>query len=284
MRRYSRMPRIYSPRSYQNPFFGRRRKKIRRFSLKTKLLALAALLIAGALIWVLFFNAYFTINNVIVKGAELIDEHKIYSIIDAQLQKKRLFFLNQRNIFALSKRQVKNEIFQNFNVADLRVNKDLPRTLTVSFTEKTPAAVWSENDRYYYIDVDFTVLAEVESLALNAQQFIVLKNEIDQPLIRLSGLTKKVSLNKTYLLFCLALTQETKAGETAIDGIFLINEQEKTIRMHITDGPQVYFNVENDLKKQLEKLNILRTEKFSPNDLKKLNYIDLRFGDKIYYK
>jgi hypothetical protein len=283
--RHSRTPRIYSPRSYQNPFFGRRRKKIRRFSLKTKLIAIAALILAGALAWALFFNAYFSIDNVIVKGAELIDEHKIYSIIDKQLQNKRLFVFAQKNIFAFSKRQVKNEFLKNFNVADLRVNKDLPRTLTVSFAEKTPSAVWSENDQYYYIDADFTVLAEVEALSLDAQQFIVLKNENSaQPLIRLSGLTKKVSLDKTYLFFCLNLAKKTGEQGIATDSVFLINEQEKTIRIHLTDGPQVYFNVENDLNAQFEKLTVLLTEKFNPNDLKKLDYIDLRFGDKIYYK
>ena len=281
---HSRTPRIYSSRTYQNPFFGRRRKKIRRFSLKTKLLALAALILSGTLAWALFFNVYFTIDDVIVQGAELIDEHKIYNIIEKQLQKKRLFIFKQNNFFVFSKRQVKNEILKNFNVADLRVNKDLPRALTVSFAEKTPAAVWSENDHYYYIDADLTVLAEVESLSLNTRQFIVLKNETTQPLIRLSGLVKKVSLDKTYVFFCLNLAQKAVAGGVSIDSVFLVNEPEKTIRLHITDGPQAYFNVENDLNSQFEKLNILLTEKFNPNDLKKLDYIDLRFGDKIYYK
>lgn len=283
-RNYSRVPRIYSPRSYQNPFFGRRRKKIRRISLTKKLLALAVIAAIGGFVWALFFNAYFFVDNVIVNGAQRIDEYRIYNIIDQQLQKKRLLFFPQQNIFIFSKRKLKKEILYNFSVNDLRVNKNLPRTLTVSFSEKIPAAIWSEQNRYYYIDADMTVLAEVEGLQVNAAEFIALKNETDQPLIRQSGLSKKVSLAKNYLLFCLALTQKSKEQGIAIANTFDINEPEKTLRLRITDGPAVYFNAESDWENQFEKLTVLLSEKLNPNDLKKLEYIDLRFGDKVYYK
>jgi len=235
-------------------------------------------------VWLFLFNAYFAVDNVVVKGAERIDDYRVYNIIDAQLDKNRWFFFSQKNIFALSKRQLKKEILKHFSVDDLRVNKDLPRTLTVSFAEKTPAAVWLEQERYYYIDGNLNVLAEVEGLQVNAADFTILKNETDRPLIRPSGVGKRVSLGAEYLIASLALAHKAGASGLTIDNIFDINEPEKTLRLHIVAGPAVYFNIENDLDKQFDKLTALMAEMLNPNDLKNTGYIDLRFGDKVYYK
>ena len=276
------MPRVYSARSYQNPFFNRRRKKIRRISLKIKfLIALVIALIAG-LTWALFFNAYFLIGHVNIEGAKLIDQNKIYHIIDQQLQASGFF--NQQNIFIFSKSRAKKEILNNFNVKDLRINKNLPDTLVISFTEKTPVAVWLENENYYYIDSDCNVLSQVDSLSVDATRFIILENELNDSLISQSGEGRQVSLATEYVLFGLQASKWAAQEGIGINNIFKINQLEKTMRMQIDAGPHVYFNIDNDEQTQLNKLKILLAEKLNENELSKLNYIDLRFGDKIFLK
>ena len=285
MRRYTRAPKIYSSRKYQNPFFHRRRKKVRRISIKTKLLAAAIIVAVAGVTWMLFFNAYFLIDNVVINGSQRIDEHKIYNIIDKQLQKKRLFVFNQQNIFIFSKSQTRKEILINFSVDDLKINKDFPRLLTISFSEKTPAAVWLENEIYYYVDFDFNVLSQVDGLEIDAGSFIILQNENNsQSLIRQNGLGRKVSLEKDYLLFCLELAKTVAGQGLDINNIFKLDEEEKTIQMQPVNGPKIYFNVENDYDEQIKKLKALLSEKINQKEFGELEYIDLRFGDKIYYK
>jgi len=52
-----------------------------------------------------------------------------------------------------------------------------------------------------------------------------------------------------------------------------------------SEGWIAYFNLSSDIGLQITKLNLLLQNKFpKPEDRKKLNYIDLRFENKVYYK
>jgi hypothetical protein len=48
-------------------------------------------------------------------------------------------------------------------------------------------------------------------------------------------------------------------------------------------GPKVYFNIKNDLDKQVKKLAVIKCEK-PEAEFKVLEYIDLRYGDRVYFK
>ena len=49
------------------------------------------------------------------------------------------------------------------------------------------------------------------------------------------------------------------------------------------NGPMIYFNLQEDIEKQVTKLLVLMNEKLK-NNLGEKEYIDLRYGDKVYYK
>ena len=88
-----------------------------------------------------------------------------------------------------------------------------------------------------------------------------------------------------YLKACLNLTK--KAGESGleIDRICEVNKQESSVNLNIiNNGPEIFFNIEEDLGAQFKKLEVLISEKLKGDRLKKLEYIDLRFGEKVYYK
>ena len=282
-RRYSSI-KFYSPRKYRaNPLFQKRRKKIRRVSLKTKLLLLLAALLAGGIIWLLFFNGYFSIDNVIINGSQRIATGKIYDIIDGQLQQKRLFFFPERNIFVFSKRQAKNEILKNFFVTNLKIKKKLPRTITINFSENDSAAVWAEEGGYYYIDNNLIILSPVENLTLTGN-LLILKNIPQESGIKSEGLTKKITVGEEYFRACLSLTNKLQNILT-IDSVCEVNKPEGEVRFNVSaNGPKIHFSAEEDLEKQLKKLEVLLADKVPKDKLAKLEYIDLRFGDKVYYK
>ncbi|PIR92002.1 hypothetical protein COU01_04065 [Candidatus Falkowbacteria bacterium CG10_big_fil_rev_8_21_14_0_10_44_15] len=283
-RRYSTI-RIYSPRKYVNPFFQRRRSRVRRLSLKIKLIILGCGCLIVAVGWALLFNRYFMVDNVIVNGSQKIAEDKIYDIIAKRLSARRLFIFSQQNIFAFSKRQAKREILNNFFVADLTINKKLPRTITVSFNESAPVAVWAEGERYYYIDSNMIILSPVESLELSADNLIILKNALAESQIKTEDTTKKVAVGERYLNICLNLRQKLVEKQIAIDNICEVNKAEVKVQIKVSaGGPKIYFSADDTLDKQFAKLTVLLAGKISPDALSKLEYIDLRFGDKVYYK
>jgi len=275
---------FYSRKKYNNPFFNRRRRKVSYFSLKTKLIMIISGFLALLLGWSLLFNNYFIIDNVVIKGAQNIKEYKIYDIIQKQTNKKRLFFFDQYNIFSFNKQQAKNEILRQYFVDDLKINKNLPHTLMISFQEKTPAAVWLEGETYYYIDQHFNIINKIDSLEIDTERFIVLKSESGGEKIKTVDLIKKVGIGESYLAAALALAGEFKNIEQKIDNIFIIDDREATLTTNFINGPKIYFTPENDLGEQFKNLTTLLNEKLTGEQINKISYIDLRFGDKLYYK
>jgi hypothetical protein len=234
--------------------------------------------LAGGIFWSLFLNSYFFIDNVIINGSQNIAEGKIYEIIEGRLQAKRLFFLPQKNIFIFSKRQAKKEILKNFFVADLKIKKQLPRTLKISFNENTPVAVWAEGDAYYYIDNNLVVLSPVENLELTGN-LLILKNISSELEIKQEGLTKKVTVGEKYPLTCLDLVNKFKNANIDVNSICEINKLDGEVRFNFTTGATILrFNVDENLEQQFMRLKTL-LGKEHPTE-----YIDLRFGDKVYYK
>jgi len=283
-RRYHNI-RSYSPRKYSNPFFSKRRAKVRRISWKVKILIFLIILAAVFLGWLLFFNRYFEIENVIVEGGEKIEDYKIYNIIGDQTEKNRFFFFNQSNIFSFSKRQAKKEILSHYFVDDLKIDRKLPRTIKIIFSERQPAAVWCEGDNYYYIDDKLNILLQIDSLNISMDNYVILKNAEQKIKIEKEGSEKKVAIGEEYLKACMDLASEASSNKIEIDGICKINKKESTVSLNIiNNGPEIFFNIEEDLGLQFKKLKVLISEKLKGERLQKLEYIDLRFGEKIYYK
>jgi len=283
-KRYYKM-RSYSPRKYSNPFFRRKRVKIRRVSLKIKILVVLIILVLGFLGWLLFFNKYFEVENVIVEGGQKIEDYQIYNIIGNQTEKNRLFFFNQSNIFIFSKRQAKKEILKNYFVNDLKIKREFPRTIKILFTERQPVAVWREKEDYYYIDDSLNILLKIDSLDVSTAEYIILKNSLNESQIKTDKLTKKVAVGEEYLKACLNLAKEFEANGLEIDRICEVNKQEASVNLNIiNNGPKIFFNVEEDLGAQFKKLEVLISEKLKGDKLNNLEYIDLRFGEKVYYK
>jgi len=276
--------RVYSQKKYGNPFF-RKRRKVRRISLRVKLIIFLVILMIVGIGWLLFFHSFFTINNIEISGGQRIEEKKIREVIQKQLLETRLMFFNQSNIFTFNKEEARQEIIKRYNVEDLRINKRLPKTIAVSFVEKTIAGIWFEKDKYYYIDDGGYILYEIETLEAEAKDFAVFKNKGEETKIKQDEIFKKVVMRDDFLDFLLILAKKVK--EKAVfnqNYIFTINETESTIEINIIEGPTIYFNIEENLDKQSRKLEILLSEKLKGEEFKKIEYIDLRFGDKIYYK
>lgn len=294
----ARAPRVYSSRKYShNPLFRARRRRevfarLRGYSWRGKLVAGSILAILATIVWAFLYNPYFTVNEVVIKGAGYVDEGRLYDAVNEQLDERRWLILRQDNIFALSKRQLLARIAAEVMVHDLQLNKDLPGSVTISFVEAEPVAVWSENGNHYYIDADLRVLAPVsEGVATNAPYLHLNAAAAETHVVWTNGV-RVVDVVPVYLAAAQAVRERYGRREAQAEGekgrgiatAFTITAQETTLTMQYDGGPAVYFNVDGDIDAQIAKLDVLLAEKFNPDELATLRYIDLRFGEKIYYQ
>ncbi|MFA4833557.1 MAG: FtsQ-type POTRA domain-containing protein [Patescibacteria group bacterium] len=297
---YKRRKKIdYYDKNLANPFFHRRRKKRISFSTswsgKRKLMALLILVLAGGLVWLIFSQTIFSINNITVRGAIRIPTGEIENLAWQQTREKRFLFFPQKNIFTFSKEGVKGKLEQSYSFEKLTINKNLPHTLVIDIQEKSYAFIWCEGEKYYYADIDGYMINEVSPLEIKQKKYPIIQNQGDGKIINDSaGGLGRIDINENHINYIINLSDRFLAGKNGageaggsfqdlIIEKFIIDKDANTVKMALAEGPTVYFNTNEDQEKQIKKLLTIKEETLK-DDFKNKSYIDLRYGDRVYYR
>lgn len=274
----------YSSKRYTNPFFTQKKKK-RRWTgnkpatLKTKLLSAATLLIGLSLAWALFYSPYFEIDNVIISGGGRINPGEVEKLTWQQINDNFLVILPQRNIFLFNKKRLIRSMSLKYAFNELTIQKKFPQTLRINYQEKVYALIWQEGDTYYYTDSNGAVINEANLLEVEHRDYPIVENRTNQMIYN-----EKIVINQATINFILDLFNAFKTSETDFKVVrFVIDNDQNTLRAILEAGPEVLFNTRSGIEKQLEKLIIIKNEKLMDDFINK-SYIDVRYGESVYYR
>jgi len=276
-----------SQKSYSNPYFRDANNNTKSsfslsLSLKAKFIAFLIILFIITCFWFLFYSKFFLIHDLSInlnKGNDIggISENDIEKIVREELR-SRFIFLPGNNFFLFKNSKVYDRLNKQFAFENISVQKKFPNKLQINLKEVSYALIWKEENKYYYITTKGDIIKEVSP------------EEIKEifPLIENKGVNlipdNKIPEKDAHLQFAISLYRKFK--DTNIFNIekFVIgNQNDSTLTMKILEGPEVYFNVNNNIDSQSDKLLLLKNQKLK-DDLYKKTYIDLRFGDMIYYR
>lgn len=274
----------YKRKKYKNPFFQvkNRKPKISYISLRLKLIIIGVIALIAAIVWLCFFSAYFRIKSIIINGSERISSKELEDLVWAQSDKKKFLAIPQKNIFVFNADSLYSDLNEKYGFEQLAVSKKLPDKIIISIEEKKYSAVWHEksNDKYYFIDDSGGLINETSPLELKDKTYPIIEHDggdiIENKAIK--GQTDNIK-------YILNLNNELKNVNLGMDigGRYRIDNEVNTIKLVINNGTKIYFNSKEAADKQINKLKAIVGEKIK-NDLYKKAYIDLRFGDKIYYR
>ncbi len=279
-RRLGRNPRkfIYTRKTYANPFFRHRKTrtvKTGAFSNKIKLLIFALAVIIIILGWLLFFSTLFKIQNIEVAGVGDSLTKEIENLARG-LTENRL--IGKNNLLLYDKSELTRQLNEKYYLQNLSVKKKLLHTLKITLQEKQPAAVWREDDKYYYLDNEGKVITQVDPLNVNGNLYPLIDNLTDIKIEEKTANIKQPTIEYTINLF-----NEFKDNniELKIER-FIIDKDINTIKIAVIAGPKIYFNTKEAIAPQIDKLYRIIKNKTN-DDLKNKEYIDLRFN-RAYYK
>ena len=284
----------YTPYSkkYSNPYFQKKKKKnyrtyLPKFSLRFKLLILSVIILIFISIFILFFSRLFTINNIEVTilrtpaenlPQELqINSDEIKDIARRHTSSKLIKIIPQTNLFLFSNDALTNKIKDRYSYENLTINKKPLNTLSIIVEEKEYALIWRELEKYYYSDINGRIIAEANPLEINKRQYPLIDNQGENKIIN----DQVATVNLNFILNIFAKTK-TDLKNYNIER-FIVEDNESMVKMAIEQGPEIYFSNKEDLDKQINKLTVLINEKLKDDFLGK-TYIDLRYGDRIYYR
>ena len=305
-------------------FKKKKKRAASKVNWKVRFLFFEIILLGAGLIWFFYFSSVFNIVIVDVRGTQRISQDEVVNIAFNQVEEKRLLIGSQKNIFFFDIGKLEDSLRNRYLLKEIWLKKDIPDKIIITIVEKDYSAIWQEDDRYYYISETGRIINKadledkeryplINNLGKNSASNNGAKDEVER-IDYILKLFKKFKDKKTRITnngkwfsidsfilddmeytvqmvikICNTVTLEKSKIETSKLNLDVATTTTTTMASNFETkedcekGPVVYFNLQENVDKQVAKLLVLIKEKLR-SDLDGKEYIDLRYGDKIYYK
>ena len=283
----------YYDKKYSNPYFRKKRKKkkvkVAKLPWRAKLILFEIFIVFIALVWFFCFSGVFNLDYIDINGLEKISAKEIKNIVREQTECKRFLFGSQKNLILFNTIKLSRQLNENYAFEWVLFEKKLPNQLIINLAEKKYVAIWHELGKYYYIDNEGNIIEEIDPLEIKQKNYPLIDNQRSS-----SVQGRKIIDHVDDIQYIIKLFSEFKnnaypfpvnkdeSSDFPIERFILDNEV-NTVKMALTNGPIIYFNTDKEIGEQIVKLTILIREKLK-DDFKSKSYIDLRYGDRIYYR
>ncbi len=267
----------YQKKKLKNPFY-RQEKQIKHRVGKIWLVLLI-LLSLGGISYLLLFSNFFIIKKIEISGLTRVDETEIKNLVETQTEKSRLLFFRQNNLLLFNTQDLVDLIQADYNFAEFRLTKNYPSTIKIKIGERPYAFIFKNDGELYFASADAYLITDQTVTEDDLANYFLLENKSDR--IRVSA-TKKINLAPEKLNFIFRLNEALSYQDDLILEQYSLEQELNTLIVKFRDGPIVYFNFDKDPIIQFEDLTIVKKENIRDN-FNKIKYIDLRYGDKIYY-
>jgi len=213
----------------------------------------------GAAYFILFYSE-FQIANISVAGNEKIKTQEIQNIANYNINKNI-----SRSIFLIDEKKLEKNILSQFlAIEKVSAKKQFPKTMILNITERTPLGIFCSKNCSLFDE--------------NGVAFETVDKEIDGfSVLRGDKINKNIAqaFNKIKKNF-----QEN--FQINVKETILLNSLRLDVKT--SEGWEAYFDLSSDINLQITKLNALLKGDLSQETRKNIQYIDLRFKDRAYYK
>jgi hypothetical protein len=235
------------------------------------------------------------IQNVKIEGVEFADQNQIMQIFEEETQGKYLGLISKKNFLFLPKGVIEKRIGNMLSVNSVYIRIPNVNLAEIVVAEHKPVSVWCSIENVndcYFVNKNgllFTKLPELYMDNMFSLEGGIIEQENDK--------SKKIIKNKE---------TETNLGKyfTSVDtfkkitafidllnaqqDIFIIKvvtEDHETFTLHTTAGPTILIEKNDNPVEAVNNLeSTLVQESIHDIQFANLEYIDLRFNDKVYYK
>ncbi|MFA5029507.1 MAG: hypothetical protein WC518_02000 [Patescibacteria group bacterium] len=262
----------YYRQRFINPYFNKDKKnKYQGFNTRFYL----KILVAVFLLYLIVYSDLFKIGEISISGTDMISQTEFRQMVEKEINTWRWHFWPQRNQLLLSKKRLAQKITSQYSLSKLEIKKGW-RRLQINLEEKISYLMVFNRGKFYFTDAWGNVTREIspEEAQKYWTRFPILNTDQERVDIG-SQITSEKMVN-----FILALSGKIKEMKLAISGYESRGQEE--VSLVAKAGWRAYFDIDSDVAKSVENLELVLKEKIK--DQKNLQYIDLRFGDKIYYK
>jgi cell division septal protein FtsQ len=227
------------------------------------------------------------INNIQISGNKVIETKMIEDIVKADIAGDYLWFFPKTNFLLYPKGEITKELTDKYKrIKNISLNIENLKTLDVSITERTalytycgiaPAELDSRNQKCYFMDESGYIFDEA-------------------PYFSGEVYTKFYGNTGPYFFepnFVKLISFKEALKNIGVKPVVFFVEDNGDIEIFLSSttaqlGPVIFLKADADFNQVVENLQTVLTTEPLQSDFKNkyssLLYIDLRFGNKVYYK
>ncbi len=257
-----------------------RADKIRSGSTKFfhRTLSCILLIIFIAIFYFVFYSTYFDIKNVVLIDNKKITAERVEQIYESIAEDRRWIIFSGRNIIVFNSPRLEYDLLEEIPMIEkVATEKKYPNILKIKIKEVEPAAIWMTGNKTYYINIEGLVGYEI----FNASE-----KKDDLPLIKDSSgreIEPREKVTSEDIMSFIETIADNLNERTGLgyDDFVLPSGAAEEVHLKTDQGYSVYFSLHRDALSQLNDLAMVIDSEVKG---KKVDYIDLRIENWVYYK
>jgi hypothetical protein len=262
---------------YRSSKFAEKKKKIKRIK-RIAWTIFALVLLATVSYW--SGHQSLTISQIEITPNQYIDDTELEARILEALESRHLFLFSRKNFLLIPKRQIRNVILQNYRSVAKVTLTVRPDILTVEIEEYQAVAKWC----------GFDPNEPKDCFLVNSRAEIFAPDSLQADVMRLFGSHESSEniIGQSYidpLIFEKILIFTSNLPDFEINADYVDTTDEETFTIHTKEGPYLLIERTDDPNEVLNNLKtVIESEGLNGAQFRNLEYIDLRFGNKVYYE
>ena len=272
---------LLQPKTLKTGKLARRKRTLFLFKIAGLLFFIGALFVG---IIYAFNRPELLISNVIVSGTSSLGAPELKQFVEDKIAGKYVYLIPRANVLLYPKQMLEKELLSKFKpIREVTINRGVWGTLLVSIDEREPNALWCGENRLegvipecYFLDEDGFIYMKAPVFSENVYMRFYGPLENGYPL---GQFFLEPSIYGSLGLFVISLKDE---GIPVAD--FSVRD-DHDFEVHLGSGIQVLFARNQELSTVLNNMrSVFASDEFKNTNLSTVDYIDLRFGNKVFYK
>ena len=251
------------------------------------------------------FSSNYEIKQVSVNGLVYVSSDEFLNLMNQKLDQQKILFYKTKNIFLTSGNELRRLIDSNYIFGEVRIDKVPPDSLRFDINEKNVVFRPRSNHSERLIDDRGQVVRRFINYA-SRPKILTLGEGTDAATSQKTEELVSIDPNDQFIMNILEGANEPRLGEMIMDSsqvkfiddvvsykdnqvyklklLTLPGINPEYLKLKTASGFEIYFNTKLNFETQYEALKLVIEQKITPEKLPRLDYIDLRLGENVYYK
>jgi hypothetical protein len=272
-------------------FLTSRRKRRKKFLWKTGLTILAVLVFLGGIVG-FFYISRFRIKDISIEGTYILDEEQLREEVSGILEGEFFKILPRDNIFIFPKAEISTALLQNFPVLKgVSIRRSFPQKISVFLEERKPESLWCVSS--------FPPAAGQNATSTDPSEvFCAFTDEngfIFQPAPLFSGAIFPLFYDERLMLAAIGKEMLPSAEfrklysfaeileKNGIEVAKIILKDGEEYEVYLKERWYIKLNAKNEADISFNNLGLILDETIKEKR-PTLEYVDLRSGNKIFFK